>query len=159
MLLILRREFPKVLFAKRKVSTIVHYSLKKFIDIGGVFMIHITRPITQTQKTVPKTEDKSLDNHLSERKAPELVVYSKEQGQARDYSREDLERAVEDSNELIFRNEEQFKFEVHERTNRIMVKLVNTQTDEIIKEIPPEKILDLVANIWDLVGILVDERA
>ena len=159
MLLILRREFPKVLFAKRKVSTIVHYSLKKFIDTGGVFMIHITRPITQTQKTVPKTEDKSLDNHLSERKAPELVVYSKEQGQARDYSREDLERAVEDSNELIFRNEEQFKFEVHERTNRIMVKLVNTQTDEIIKEIPPEKILDLVANIWDLVGILVDERA
>ncbi|RBP70115.1 flagellar protein FlaG [Alkalibaculum bacchi] len=122
-------------------------------------MIHITRPITQTQKTVPKTEDKSLDNHLSERKAPELVVYSKEQGQARDYSREDLERAVEDSNELIFRNEEQFKFEIHERTNRIMVKLVNTQTDEIIKEIPPEKILDLVANIWDLVGILVDERA
>ncbi len=159
MLLILRREFPKVLFAKRKVSTIVHYSLKKFIDTGGVFMIHITRPITQTQKTVPKTEDKSLDNHLSERKAPELVVYSKEQGQARDYSREDLERAVEDSNELIFRNEEQFKFEIHERTNRIMVKLVNTQTDEIIKEIPPEKILDLVANIWDLVGILVDERA
>lgn len=122
-------------------------------------MIHITRPITQTQKTVPKTVDKSLDNHLSERKAPELVVYSKEQGQTRDYSREDLEEAVEDSNQLIFRNDEQFKFEIHERTNRVMVKLVNIQTDEVIKEIPPEKILDLVANIWDLVGILVDERA
>lgn len=122
-------------------------------------MIYITRPITQTQKTVPKTEDKSLDNHLSERKAPEIVVYSKEKGQVRDYSREDLESAVEDSNQLIFHDNEQFKFEIHERTNRIMVKLVNTETDEIIKEIPPEKILDLVASIWDLVGILVDERA
>lgn len=122
-------------------------------------MIHITRPITQTQKTVAKTEDKSLDNHLSERKSPELVVYSKEQGQGHDYSREDLEKAVADSNRLIFRNDEQFKFEIHERTNRIMVKLVNIQTNEVIKEIPPEKILDLVANIWDLVGILVDERA
>ncbi len=39
-----------------------------------------------------------------------------------------------------------------------MVKLIDKETDEVVKEIPPEKILDLVASIWDLVGILVDER-
>ena len=29
-----------------------------------------------------------------------------------------------------------------------MVKLIDNETDEVIKEIPPEKILDLVASIW-----------
>ena len=59
---------------------------------------------------------------------------------------------------MIFKDDNRFEFKIHERTGRIMVKLVNKETDEIVKEIPPEKILDLVASIWDLVGILVDER-
>ena len=40
----------------------------------------------------------------------------------------------------------------------MIVKLIDKETKEVIKEVPPEKILDLVAQIWDLVGILVDER-
>jgi flagellar protein FlaG len=39
-----------------------------------------------------------------------------------------------------------------------MVNLVDMQTKEVLKEIPPEKILDLVANIWERLGLLVDER-
>lgn len=74
------------------------------------------------------------------------------------YSREDLERAVEQSNRIIFNGDNDFEFKLHEGTNRMIVKLVNKDTKEVIKEIPSEKILDLIANIWDLVGILVDER-
>ena len=39
-----------------------------------------------------------------------------------------------------------------------MVKVINSETNEVIREIPPEKILDLVAKMWELAGILVDER-
>ncbi len=39
-----------------------------------------------------------------------------------------------------------------------MVKVIDVTTDEIIREIPPEKILDLVAAIWEVSGIIVDER-
>lgn len=39
-----------------------------------------------------------------------------------------------------------------------MVKVVNTETDEVIREIPPEKILDMVAKMWELAGIMVDEK-
>ena len=31
-------------------------------------------------------------------------------------------------------------------------------TNEIIREIPPEKILDMVAKMWDTAGLIVDER-
>ena len=39
-----------------------------------------------------------------------------------------------------------------------MVKIIDITTDEIIREIPPEKILDIVAGLWELSGLLVDER-
>ena len=50
------------------------------------------------------------------------------------------------------------KFGIHEKTNRIIIKLVDRDTQEVIKEIPPEKTLDLVAKRMELAGVLVDER-
>ena len=123
-------------------------------------MIYITRPVNETHKTVPSTKEKTLENNMQERKPhkPIKVETHRQRQQQYKFNRDDLERAVEDTNSMIFRENEKFEFRVHERTGRIMVKLVNVDTDEVIKEIPPEKILDLVASIWDLVGILVDER-
>ncbi len=122
-------------------------------------MIYITRPVIETHKIVPKTSDKSLDNNLREKKS-NYVQWEEErrQGRGQETQREYLEKAVEETNQMIFKDDRRFEFKIHEGTRRLMVKLVDKETDEIIKEIPPEKILDLVASIWDLVGILVDER-
>ncbi len=50
------------------------------------------------------------------------------------------------------------KFGIHEKTNRITITLVDKETQEVIKEIPPEKSLDLVAKRMELAGVLVDEK-
>ncbi|WP_193708266.1 flagellar protein FlaG [Alkalibaculum sporogenes] len=123
-------------------------------------MIYITRPAAETHKTVPRTAEKSLDNNLKDRRPTQQITeYSKPHRDTQEFERENLERAVKDTNRVLFSDEnEHFEFKVHERTGRMMVKLINRDTKEVIKEIPPEKILDLVASIWDLVGILVDER-
>lgn len=47
---------------------------------------------------------------------------------------------------------------VHEKTHAIMVKVINKETGQLIREIPPEKTLDLVAKMMEIAGILVDER-
>ena len=39
-----------------------------------------------------------------------------------------------------------------------MVKVVDTETKEVVREIPSEKILDILANILEMAGLLVDER-
>jgi uncharacterized FlaG/YvyC family protein len=46
----------------------------------------------------------------------------------------------------------------HEPTGIMMLKILNRDTKEIIREIPPEKILDIAAAIWEMAGIIVDER-
>lgn len=50
------------------------------------------------------------------------------------------------------------KFGIHEKTNRITIKLIDKETQEVIKEIPPEKTLDLLAKRMELAGVLVDQR-
>lgn len=50
------------------------------------------------------------------------------------------------------------QFSVHEETKQIMIKLVDSTTKEVVKEIPSEKILDMVASMCELAGLFVDEK-
>ncbi|WP_341805077.1 flagellar protein FlaG [Paenibacillus turpanensis] len=51
-----------------------------------------------------------------------------------------------------------FEMSYHEQTHAIVVKVLNKETGEVIREIPPEKTLDLVAKMMEIAGILVDEK-
>ena len=50
------------------------------------------------------------------------------------------------------------KISYHEATKRISVKIVDNDTKEIIREIPPEKTLDMISKMWELAGLVVDEK-
>jgi flagellar protein FlaG len=47
---------------------------------------------------------------------------------------------------------------VHDATNTIMIKIINTDTGEMIREIPPEKTLDIVAKLIEVNGLLIDTK-
>ncbi|MBD7968938.1 flagellar protein FlaG [Paenibacillus gallinarum] len=47
---------------------------------------------------------------------------------------------------------------IHDKTHEIMVKVINKEDGSLIREIPPEKTLDLVAQMMEIAGILVDEK-
>lgn len=47
---------------------------------------------------------------------------------------------------------------IHEKTNQIMVKVLNKETGELIREVPPEKIVDLVASMMEMAGIIIDKK-
>lgn len=73
-------------------------------------------------------------------------------------SNEELEKAIEKANQKLLGLHTQFDFKVHKGTGRTVVRLIDKQTEEVIKEIPPEKMLDVIAGIWDLAGIAVDRK-
>jgi flagellar protein FlaG len=50
------------------------------------------------------------------------------------------------------------EYSYHEKTNRVSIKVINADTDEVIREIPPEKSLDMLQKMWEMAGILVDEK-
>ncbi len=66
--------------------------------------------------------------------------------------------AIQRANKAISGANTKFEFSVHKKTKEIMVKVIDSETNEVIREIPPEKILDMVAKMWEMAGIIVDER-
>ena len=50
------------------------------------------------------------------------------------------------------------QFSIHQETKQIMIKLVDVNTHQVVKEIPSEKILDMVAKMCDLAGVFVDAK-
>jgi len=67
-------------------------------------------------------------------------------------------KAIEKANKHIKTFDRKLEFSIHEATKQIMVKVIDTEDDTTIREIPSEKILDMVANLWEMAGILVDEK-
>lgn len=70
-----------------------------------------------------------------------------------------VQEAVDEINKVLHYMNERLEFSIHEATNRVMVRVLDRETDEVLREIPPEQILDLVAKLQELVGLLVDKRA
>lgn len=69
---------------------------------------------------------------------------------------EKIHKALEILSEQLPNTEAQFG--IHDETNRVTIKLVDKDTKEVIKEIPPEKTLDTLAKCMKMAGILVDEK-
>ena len=70
--------------------------------------------------------------------------------------RETLKKAVDNLNKSMPNKEAVFG--IHEGTNRVTIKIVDKTTKKTIKELPPEKTLDMIERVWEMAGILVDEK-
>lgn len=79
-----------------------------------------------------------------------------QQGSGQQMSNEQIKKAVEQLNKRLSNAEAVFG--IHDDTQRVTIKLVDKDTKEVIKELPPEKTLDMIAKVWELAGILIDER-
>lgn len=63
---------------------------------------------------------------------------------------------VEEAQKVLQRVNAQLSFRVHEGTGRTLVELIEKDTKKVLREIPPEKMLDVIAGIWEWIGISVD---
>ncbi len=50
------------------------------------------------------------------------------------------------------------EFSYHEETKRVSIKVVDKDTQEVIREIPPEETLEMMEKMWELAGLLIDEK-
>lgn len=98
----------------------------------------------KVEGTEKKDDQNGQDSHSSN---------AKEQQQA---SNEKIKKAVERLNKNMAHSEAVFG--IHDDTNRVMIKIIDRDTKEVIKELPPEKTLDMIAKVWELAGIMVDEK-
>lgn len=73
-------------------------------------------------------------------------------------SDEYLIQSIEEANKRVHGSLTSLEFSIHEKTKEIMVKVKDQETGEVIRELPPEKVLDMIAGMLELAGLLIDER-
>ncbi|MGE7999149.1 flagellar protein FlaG [Lysinibacillus sp. NPDC093190] len=79
-------------------------------------------------------------------------------GEEQEISKEKLKQAVDVVNEFLGINNSSSKFVYHEGLERYYVTIVNCDTEEVVKEIPPKKLLDAFYEMQKMVGMIVDEK-
>lgn len=72
---------------------------------------------------------------------------------------EQLAEILEKLNRIFDVMSTELRFKVHEGTKDIVVQVVEIKTGKVLREIPPERILDMITQMMKLVGLLVDEKA
>ncbi|WP_130805953.1 flagellar protein FlaG [Senegalia massiliensis] len=109
---------------------------------------------------ISTTMNKEINLEIRQEEDKNSVKITSENGikGAKRVSKEELIHAVNASNESLKMYDKKLEYSIHEKTNTIMVKLVDTETDEIIREIPSEKILDMIGKMWEIAGIIIDEK-
>ena len=69
-----------------------------------------------------------------------------------------IESAVKRANNTMRMTKTSCQFQYHEETNRVSIKVIDKDTEEVIREIPSEEALELIQRMWEMAGILVDEK-
>lgn len=112
------------------------------------------QPEASTQAGLSQTADKkpAVQNFFTEKDQE-----NKDPSEEKDAKQgTQLKKAVNDLNKQM-KNSEAI-FGIHDKTNRVTIKIIDKTTKEVIKEYPPEETLDMIAKVWEIAGILVDEK-
>ena len=109
--------------------------------------INAADKIDQTTAVVENAQGKEQNNTSADANGEQQQPVTNEQ----------IKKAVEKLNKSMMSHSEAV-FGIHEATNRVTIKIIDKDTKKVIKELPPEKTLDMIAKVWEMAGILVDEK-
>lgn len=70
----------------------------------------------------------------------------------------DIIKAVDSLNKMFDPAQSHIQFTYHEKLGEYYIKIIDDQKNEVIKEIPSKKILDMVAEMKKSIGLLIDEK-
>ncbi|SHJ53727.1 flagellar protein FlaG [Desulfofundulus thermosubterraneus] len=84
------------------------------------------------------------------------ALFVEEIGEDKRPTIQEVRDAVNRINETMELYRTELRFVLHEESGEIMVKVINAETQEVIREIPPEWTLKIVASVKRMLGLILD---
>lgn len=112
----------------------------------------------QTSLDAAKNVDRTIqvnDKHTSDNPKP---IENKDIDNE-NVDKKDVEKAVDKLNKFLEDNKTHAEYEIHDKFKDIMIKIVDDKSGQVIQELPPKKVLDMVAKMCEIVGVLFDKKA
>lgn len=90
-------------------------------------------------------------------KTPVAAVEKRQEGNEEYKDPKAVKKAVELINKTMESYNTELQFTLHEDSGEYVVKIINSKDHSVIREIPPERVLDMVAHFKKMLGIIVDK--
>lgn len=79
---------------------------------------------------------------------------------SKDVNEKDVNKAIDKINKFLDDKNTHAEYSIYDKfKNTMIVKIVDNRTGQVVQEIPPKKILDMVAKMCEMVGLLFDKKA
>lgn len=71
---------------------------------------------------------------------------------------EQLQQALNKVKEGFEKANVEFEYFIDETTHREVVKVIDKDTKEVIRQFPPEEILTMLQKMYEMLGVLIDKK-
>ena len=121
---------------------------------------NIETTVTNKANLINSVTKESLEKQVSDNTTRKEIALIEPMMQLKnsDETKTKLQEAVNKMNEMLEVNNSTSKFMFHEGLERYYVTVVNRDTEEVVKEIPPKKLLDAFYEMQKMLGMVVDEK-
>lgn len=79
--------------------------------------------------------------------------------QQRQITEKDVKSAADKLNKLLEGNNTHVEYDFVGKSRIMSVKIIDDKTKDVVREIPPKKIIEMIDKLCELAGIMVDEKA
>ena len=83
----------------------------------------------------------------------------KKQPEAQPSQKVDLDAAVEQMQDFAIKNGINLNFSVHKATGRTVIQVIDADSHKVVREIPPEEVLNLAVSFEKMAGHLLSAKA
>jgi flagellar protein FlaG len=112
--------------------------------------------VNNSSSSVPDFQVKPVEGtpKINEKSAEPQSQNPKQQ----EHSKEKMEKVIDSMNDFLKASNTHLKFQFHDELQKYYVAIVDDQTNEVIREIPPKKLLDMYAAMVEYLGLIVDKK-
>jgi flagellar protein FlaG len=116
---------------------------------------NVVAPMQKAEKTADKTASDDVLSIEQARRAEQKAAEKKQASESPKITEKILKELEQD---LEAMHNIGLQFSKHKDTGKTIVKVLNKENDEIIREIPAEDVLDLAVKMEEMIGILFDKE-
>ena len=114
--------------------------------------------VTQYTGYISNEENISKNSRVQKSSTEEEVFANQNKNEKENFTKEDLDKAVKKLNKFLEDEKTHAEYEKHKDLGTIMVRIVDDETEKVVIELPPKKVLDMIASMCKQVG-LIDKKA
>ena len=120
--------------AESSTNSAITFSTKKE-NIGKQTIVESKIAPSEIQDT-PESEELSIEN----------------------LSPEKVKKMTESLNDFLETTSTKLRYEFHDKLEKYYVTLVDSETDQVVREIPNKKLMDMYASMVDFIRVLIDKK-